>query len=204
MVQNSPKWSSDLDKPSRTDGRIRLGYASGTPTHQKDFGQISACLATILAERPETVLTVVGHLDLTEFPELVAHRGRIEVRPHVSHDQLAAEYARFDVNLAPLQIGNPFCEGKSELKYFEAASVRVPTVASATVPFKTAIRSGINGYCVETQAEWQKCLIELIEDRTARRRVGEEAYWHAIVRFGPEAQCLDGLKVLGEVSINPD
>ena len=200
MVENSRAWSSDVDRPSRSDGRIRLGYASGSPTHQKDFRRISACLAAILDQKPQAALTVVGYLDLTEFPELIAYADRIEARPLVSHRELAAEFARFDVNLAPLQAGNPFCEAKSELKYFEAAMARVPTVASATGPFKAAIQSGINGYCVEHEAEWRECLLELIENGNERRRLGQEAYWHAIVRFGPEAQCLDGLRLLTDLS----
>ena len=200
MVENARAWSSDLHRPSRSDGRIRLGYASGSPTHQKDFGRISGCLAATLAQKPNVALTVVGHLDFTEFPELAPHADRIEARPLVPHRELAGEFARFDVNLAPLQAENPFCEAKSELKYFEAAMARVPTVASATGPFKAAIRSGINGYCVEREAEWRECLLELIENDAERRRLGREAYWHAIVRFGPEAQCLDGLEVLADLS----
>ena len=185
----------------RAEGNgVRLGYASGAPTHQKDFAGIVAPLTSLLRKRPDLTLTIVGHLDLTEFPELAPYASRIEQRPLVPHHELAAEYARFDVNLAPLEAGNPFCEAKSELKYFEAALVHVPTVAAATAPFAAAIRSGVNGYVARNSAEWEDCMRRLIDDEDARRRMGGEAYWHALARFGPEAQCLDGLAVVAQLA----
>ena len=187
------------DRPSPRGAGLRIGYASGAPTHQKDFAQISSALASVLTERPEVCLTIVGHLDLTEFPELKQHQGRMETRPVVPHRDLGAEYARFDINLAPLEAGNPFCEAKSELKYFEAALVQVPTVAAATAPYAAAIQSGTNGYLARGEADWREHLLALIDDREARRRMGRTAYWHALVRFGPEAQSLDGLSVIGQL-----
>ncbi len=185
--------------PPRSDGRLRIGYASGAPTHQKDFAQVSAVLAAILADRPEVALTIVGHLDLSEFPELAGYAARIETRPVVPHSGLGAEYARFDINLAPLEVGNPFCEAKSELKFFEAALFKVPTVAAATAPYAAAIESGVNGYVARSEADWRAHLLALIDDQSLRARIGREAWWQAVVRFGPEAQCLDGLAVIEQL-----
>ena len=77
----------------------------------------------------------------------------------------------------------------------------MPTVATATGPLKAAIRSGVDGYCVADDTQWYECLCLLIDDSGARRRCGEEAFWHAVVRFGPEAQCLDGLNILTDLSV---
>ncbi len=187
-------------RSSHPGGSVRIGYASGAPTHQKDFAQISAALAAVLTERPEVALTIVGHLDLAEFPELAEHAVRIEKRPVVPHSGLGAEYVRFDINLAPLEAGNPFCEAKSELKYFEAALLQVPSVAAATAPFAAAIQTGINGYLAREEAEWRDCLLALIDDHETRRRMGRVAYWHALVRFGPEAQSLDGLAAIAQLT----
>jgi hypothetical protein len=200
MIDDARRVSDRPRQQSGLDRRIRLGYASGTPTHQKDFAQIAAPLASLLTRRSEVILTIVGYLDLSEFPDLMTHARRIEQRPLTPHDGLGAEYARFDVNLAPLETGNSFCEAKSELKYFEAALVQVPTVATATAPYAAAIQSGINGYVARDEAEWQDCLLALIDDQDMRQRLGREAYWHALVRFGPEAQCLDGLAVIAELT----
>ncbi len=187
-------------RPAPEACSIRIGYASGAPTHQKDFAQIAGPLAAVLAERPGVSLTIVGYLDLAEFPELTKHAARIETRPAVPHRDLGAEYARFDINLAPLEVGNPFCEAKSELKYFEAALLQVPTVAAATAPYAAAIESGNNGFLARNEAEWRRCLFTLIDDPDTRRRMGRAAYWHSLVRFGPEAQTLDGLAAIAELT----
>ena len=57
---------------------------------------------------------------------------------------LPAEMARFDVSIAPLEVGNVFCEAKSELKYVQAALLDVCTIASPTGPYRRAIRDGEN------------------------------------------------------------
>jgi glycosyltransferase involved in cell wall biosynthesis len=170
------------------DGHLRLGYVSGTPTHQKDFAEIVPVLASLLQETPNVVLTIVGWLAMGEFPELMPYRERIELRPLVPFGERFREYARFDINLAPLQGGNPFCEGKSELRYYEPALVNVPTVASATLPFQNAIKHGETGFCARTIDEWYTCLRLLVHDPTVRSRLGRQAHSHAVASFGPDAQ----------------
>lgn len=181
------------ERPS--DGYVRVGYASGTPTHQRDFAEIAPVLASLLKGSPGLMLTVVGCLEIAEFPDLAPYRDRIEIRPLVPFDERFKEYARFDINLAPLQNGNPFCEGKSELKYYEPALVAVPTVASATTPFRRAIRNGETGFCARTQEEWRTCLRLLIQDPAARRRLGLLAQVHAMAAFGPDAQSASARRV---------
>ena len=187
-------------KPSTTDGMLRLGYASGTPTHQKDFATIVPVLCALMDDRPELILTLVGHLDLQEFPELQRHHERIETRSFVPHAELLREYARFDVNLAPLECGNPFCEAKSELKYYEAALVEVPTIAAATEPYRTAIKNSESGFSALTSNEWKAHLISLIDHPKERIRLGRNARVHAIATFGPEAQSVAACQIYNTIA----
>lgn len=164
------------EKPSQADGRPRLGFASGTPTHQRDFRVAAAAIARILARRPEPMLTVVGVLDLADFPELAPHASRIEVRPRVAFDDVAGEMARFDVNLAPLELGNPFCEAKSPIRCTLASAVGVPTVASPTQPLREAIIDGETGLLAATTADWEQAIERLLDDPGLRNRMGEAAF----------------------------
>lgn len=187
-------------KPSSQDGWLRLGYGSGTPTHQKDFATIAPMLCELMNERPNLMLTIVGHLNQNEFPELAQHKDRIETRALVPHSQLLREYARFDINLAPLEIENPFCEAKSALKYVQAALVGVPTVAAATLPYREAIADGETGWVARDSKEWRTCLISLIDDARERRRLGCNARLSVQQTVGPESKLEILQRILASVT----
>lgn len=175
------------------DGLIRIGYAAGTRTHQRDFRPAAAALARVLQERPRCRLVLFRDadtgralLDPSEFPALAERSAQIEWRDRVALSELPNELARFDINLAPLEVGNPFCEAKSELKYFESALVEVCTIASPTEPMRRAIRDGVTGRLADTEQEWYRALRELIDDPEARKRMARAAYLESLSRFGPQ------------------
>ena len=177
------------------DGLVRLGYAGGTRTHQKDFATIAGALARVLEQRPETVLVLFrdaasreGLVLIEEFPELVPLAGRIEWRDTVPLAGLPAELARFDVSLCPLEQGNPFCEAKSELKYFESALAGVCLVASPTGPFRRAIRDGVTGFLPPDAAGWEQVLLALVDQPQRRRDVARAAHHDVLWQFGPRRQ----------------
>lgn len=165
---------------------VRIGYAAGTFTHQRDLAVAVPALARLLAEHPEArFVTFDGAVDISEFPELRALARQVELRPLVPLDDLPREYARFDLNIAPLEVGNPFCESKSELKFFEAALCGAATVASPTETFAAAIRSGRTGFLALDDQSWHAALSRLLDARL-RRRVANRARREAVWRFGPE------------------
>lgn len=154
-------------------GRVVLGYASGSRTHNRDFAQAAPALLRLFEEIPTLELHVVGYLDLDSAWD--GFRSRVMTLEFVPWRQLPALLATFDVNLAPLEHGNPFCEAKSELKWVEAAAVGVPTVASPTAPFRAAIRHGETGFLASTTEEWVDALRLLATDPVRRQAVGAAA-----------------------------
>lgn len=182
----------------KQDTRIRLGYFSGTRSHQADFRVISPVLLRLLSEFPQVDLLVAGDFDLTEFPEFTPFVGRVHSRPFVPWMDLPAEMATAQINLVPLE-RNPFTECKSNLKYYEAAIVRVPTVATPTGPFAQSIRHGENGLLAQTQDEWYQALRLLIENPSIRRQIGEQAYQHAIQNYGPKIVAADAQAAYREI-----
>ena len=168
------------------DGIVRIGYASGSRTHQRDFAVVAGALCRILRERPHCRLVLFRPcLDITEYPELTGLENQVEWRDMVSLDHLPAEMARFDVNLAPLEVGNPFCEAKSELKFFEAALVDVVTVASPTGPLRRAIRDGETGFLAANEAMWHSIVLRLVDEPVLRRQIARLAKYEAMRKFGP-------------------
>jgi glycosyltransferase involved in cell wall biosynthesis len=175
-----------------SDGLIRIGYAGGTRTHQKDFAVVVDAVADVLRERENCRLVLFRSpgdkqpvVYAEEFASLSGLEHQIEWRDLVPLRELPEEMARFDINLAPLEVGNPFCEAKSELKFFEAALVDVCTIASPTGPFKRAIRDGINGCLATDRTSWYTILLCLVDDPALRSRISHAAYYDALQMFGP-------------------
>ena len=185
------------------DGLCRIGYAAGSRTHQRDFAVLAEPLAEVIRAQPHTRLVVFrGAFDLDEFPMFDDLRDQVEWRDIVPLAELPTELARLDVNLAPLEVGNPFCEAKSDLKYFEAALVDVPTVASPTGPFRRAIIDGVTGFLAGAPEEWRSALEKLVVDPDLRRSVGRSARDAVVYTHGPERRAQRIKAVLDQVLDN--
>jgi SAM-dependent methyltransferase/uncharacterized protein YbaR (Trm112 family) len=74
------------------------------------------------------------------------------------------------------------------LKFFEAALVDVPTIASPTGPYRRAIEHGKTGFLAASTDDWYEYGKRLIEDPELRARIGREAYNEALARFGSTAR----------------
>ncbi len=190
---------------SPSDGLFRIGYATGTHTHQRDFRQVSRAVAQILRGNTRCRLVLFRNgegkalLDTTEFPEFSDLQSQIEWRQMVSLKDLPLELARFDVNLAPLEVGNPYCECKSELKYFEAGLVDVCTIASPTEPFRKAIRHGENGFLAATEQDWLRSLQCLVNDSPLRQRMARAAFYESLRTYGPRERSRRLASVISQV-----
>lgn len=160
---------------------VTLSYFSGSASHNKDFATITEVLLHILEKYPEAELAIHGPLDLD--PRFDVYGKRVRKIPYVSREKHWRNIAETDINLAPLEIGNPFCESKSELKFFEAGILGVPTVAAATKTFQEAIQDGKNGFVATTADEWTEKLERLILDPVLRHEMGEKAREKALANY---------------------
>ena len=163
------------------NGGPRLGYASGTATHEADFATIARPLAQALRQQPNLGFTLVGSLDLAPYEDLLP-ASRLERRQLVEHVNLAHELARFDINLVPLQ-ASPFCDAKSPLKYFEAALVGIPSILVANPTYHELIRHGENGLLAHSQDEWAEHIALLAGDADLRARQAAVARKECVARF---------------------
>jgi glycosyltransferase involved in cell wall biosynthesis len=163
------------------------GYFSGTGSHNRDFAVVAPVLADLMAHHPQLWLHLSGHLEIGG--RLLAFQHRIRRAPYVAWQELPHLIAQVDVNLAPLELDNPFCQAKSEIKYTEAALVGVPTVASPTEAFAFAIEDGRTGLLAATPEQWHAALAQLIEEPAAGLRIGEAARGAVYARYVPEVQA---------------
>ena len=142
--------------------KVVVGYASGTRTHDRDFN--AACgpaLLRVMARRPDVVFHVVGPLALDDG--WAAMGERVVRVPAVDWRALPEVIADFDVNVAPLEIDNLFCQCKSELKWLEAAACAVPTVAVATQAFASALGGALGDEALGDEALCDEALCDETE-----------------------------------------
>jgi glycosyltransferase involved in cell wall biosynthesis len=166
---------------TQDDGVIKIGYFSGTISHNKDFAVITEALMGIMEKYPQTELFLVGPLDIES--KLNKFKDRIKQLPYVPRKKHFENISQVDINLAPLEVGNPFCESKSELKFFEAGILGIPTVASATQTFREAISDGIDGFVANDASEWINKLQRLILEPELRQEMGQKAREKALENY---------------------
>ena len=187
-----------INKPAADAQIVRIAYLSGTPTHNRDFKECARALERVLETYSCTRLMLVGHLDSGE--NFARFGERMELRPPVPWQDLPRLIRHVDINLAPLELDNPFTECKSSLKYFEAAIVGVPTVASDLEPYRKSVVHGENGYLCRTEEEWFHCISRLIEDPSLREKMGSMARKDALINWTTRAGAHHLLAALREIA----
>jgi hypothetical protein len=180
----------------RTPGPLRVGYLSGTTTHDEDWQFVEPAVAAVLDAHPDVELWLGGHLPDSELDDRFA--GRVRRVPFTPWQELPQVLRDLDVNLAPLAPGGRFNEAKSAIKWLEAALTATPTVASPTGPFADAITHGTNGFLATDLDGWQEAITALLDDDLLRQRVGARARRDALLRWSPHLQAGRYLEILGD------
>ncbi|MBK7865291.1 MAG: class I SAM-dependent methyltransferase [Archangiaceae bacterium] len=177
--------------------RVVIGYASGTPTHQRDFAVAAPALLEVLEKYPNTELRVIGYLSVgAEFQKF---GDRVISVPSVSWKSLPRVLGEFDINIAPLEADQEFCQAKSEIKFTEAALVKRPTIASPVLAYREAIRHGETGLIARTTDEWREALERLVSDAALRASIGEAAHRDVTRRYSPQQLAIEVDQTLVEL-----
>ena len=147
-----------------------IGYFSGSPSHNRDYQIAEDGLRWALEALPGATLRIAGYLDVP--PSLKAFENRIARLPFMDFLGLQRAIAEVSINISPVQ-HNVFAHSKSELKYFEAAAVATPTIASPAPVFTEVIRHGHNGFLADAD-QWpaviEKALGASAKEKSAMQR----------------------------------
>ena len=155
----------------RSNIRPTVAYFSGTRTHDADFSIAAKALLTVLRERRDLILRIVGDLSLPPaFRDLA---DQIDVRPAVPFEQLYNAYAGVSLVICPLE-RDPFCNGKSHVKYSEAALGGAAAVVS-DVPAYRVVTTGRDGLVARTEQEWLDGLRLLVNFPEKRAAIAQQA-----------------------------
>jgi len=187
---------------SEADQTVRVCYFSGSKTHARDFDQCQAALQAVMKRHPEVVFRLVGLLELDE--SWIPFAERIERSGFMPALDMLRSLSECDVNLAPLEQGDVFCEGKSELKYFEAALVEVPTIASRTSTYEKAIDVGVTGFLAANPEEWEERIEALVTSLDQRSSMGCAARIAALEDYSSSAAADHALIAYGLEKVAPE
>ncbi len=154
-------------------GKVVLGYFSGSNTHSRDFELISNVLVSVMKQRDNVYLKVVGCLELPE--SFAGMEDRIIREGFMDWTQLPASIAECDINLMPLE-DTLFHRCKSENKWMEAALVQVPTIGSFNDELELSTKNGENVFLCKDEQEWEVKLLELIDNEELRKDMAGKAH----------------------------
>jgi len=180
------RYSEAAARRPRTDGPLRMGYFSGTTTHDADWARVEPAVVEVMRRHRDVELWLGGHLGTGPALEDVADR--VQRLPMLPWTDLPGRLRDVDVNLAPLVPGSVFNEAKSAIKWLEAALVGTPTVASPTQPFRECVEDGVTGFLADGHEAWVTALETLLDDEHRRALVGVRARRAALLRWSPPVQ----------------
>ncbi|MDJ0554511.1 MAG: tetratricopeptide repeat protein [Microcoleaceae cyanobacterium MO_207.B10] len=153
---------------------ISIFYGTGTKAHNADFDELAApAIAQILKNYPLVRLTIVGYLTLPSI--LKAFEDRIDRVSPIGDIKVYWGFLRqADINIAvlyPTKNNN----AKSELKWFEAAVLGVPSVVSPTQTYLEVVEPGVDVLVASNPEEWYSSLKLLITDEKLRNSIAKSA-----------------------------
>lgn len=154
-------------------------YGSGSRSHNENFAIMAPALAKVMRNHPHTRLRVFGPVELGKvFDGLESRIERLGFTTDLGAYWKALTSA--DVNLAPLTPG-AFNDGKSEIKWMEAAMLGVPSVVSASAVYDELIVNGQDGWIARAPKDWLAILDQLV--RQPQSGVGAAARARVLTEY---------------------
>ena len=196
------RWAARPRKAA-SRGPVTIFYGSGTKAHTRDFAElVEPALERICARYGDRVrVLLVGHVSPGRPGSALA--ARIEMRPVTWNlEEYWSLLSQADINLAVLR-RTELTDAKSEIKWLEAAVLRVPSVVSSTRTFDEVIDDGVDGLLCRSSDDFHQALDKLVADPGLRTRIGEAAYAKATERYGTGAMAANARSILEAVSPAP-
>ena len=169
LIAISSQHIKDYSQPSDI---VKIGYFSGSISHNENFELIKPAIKQLLTKYSNVQLHIVGILDIPK--DMKPFENQIVAHDYVDWDKLPALISEVDINLAPL-VDSIFNRAKSEIKWIEAALVKVPTVASKIGAFSDVVIDGETGL-LATDDQWFDKLEALVLSPDLRQKLAESAY----------------------------
>jgi GT2 family glycosyltransferase/glycosyltransferase involved in cell wall biosynthesis/Flp pilus assembly protein TadD len=190
VVANSVDTSVWLPVPekTRTNNKVSILF-SGTLTHQGDLALIEKAIEQIIGEFGARV----EFLFWGNLPASLKHLPQVKSAAQFTQDY--SIYARYlktmtvDFALVPLAV-TPFNEAKSNVKWLEYSACKIPAIFTDISAYNQTVEHGKTGWLVPNTVEaWHSAMKRLIEDKTLRQGLGENAHQAVVERHSLAANA---------------
>lgn len=161
---------------------IRIVYGSGTKTHDADFRVAANGILAAMQVDQRLTLHIIGDLTLPESFEAV--KERVQTLAGRDYAAYLALLAQADITIAPLE-PTVFNDAKSNIKFLEAAILKIPAVCSPRDAFLQAMRDEENGLLAEQDTQWREAILRLAGDAALRAQLAQQAYDDIQARYSP-------------------
>lgn len=167
-VFRNAAFSPPIGKPRKSTAGLRVFY--GALNREAYSAQVGAALVRFASAHPEVEFVVVHD---RAFFEALGPCNKTFHATTATYADYTALMASCDVCLMPLegQAGELF---KSDLKFIEASSLGLASIASVPV-YGATIRNGVTGLIADTLADWPRLLRDLSADPALRDRLASAA-----------------------------
>ena len=163
------------------DEWFKIGYFSGTGTHNKDFLIVAPCLLELMNKYNDIKLEITGSLKVPNYMYSLLNNDRIVVHPLTDYVSLQKNIAGVDLNIVPLQ-DTEFTNCKSELKFFEASIVNVVTCASKVFAYTSCIDDNKTGFLCDDD-NWNEKIEYIYKNRDRMFNIIKNAKEYCLSKY---------------------
>jgi len=151
---------------------LRLLWSGGS-SHYRDLLTVQKDLERLMKDYPNLNLYIYGQVFTGLFENI--DKTRCHFQGWINADGHGYRLATVgaDVAICPLE-ETPFNEKKSSIKFYETASLGIPTVAKNMLPYSADIKEGENGLLYTNNLYSQ--VKKLLDNSELRKKIGENGY----------------------------
>lgn len=159
--------------------KIKIGYM-GTFSHQEDFQMIKLPLMKLLNKYKDKVeFEILGVLENISTLHNMPNVTVLSLEGRSRYDKFweyMCEHVYWDIGLAPLKF-NKFTACKSDIKFFDYASMKIAGVFSRHPAYEKTVINGVNGMlCDNTPEDWFFTLEKLVQEKMLVKNLAQKAH----------------------------
>jgi glycosyltransferase involved in cell wall biosynthesis len=173
VIPNSVDFKLFRPFPKKETDRIRIGWVTSS-SHLNEIWIVKNVMKRLFDKYGNKVV-FIQQGDLSELSKVFTPE-QMEFHSFIDLNMYPLKFAslNLDIGICPL-VDDEFNRHKSQLKWSEYASMKVPAVCSDLEPYN-CVEDGKTGYLAKTEDEFFNKLCLLIDNKELRQKMGQEAY----------------------------